>query len=72
MLKTYAAGEHTLTVVATDNAGNVATAEYHVTIHHAEGVAVGPGSVNPVTGELSMAATDVSLGVPGGGVDGES
>ncbi len=62
----YAAGEHTLTVVATDNAGNVATEEFHMTIHHAEGVAVGPGSVNPVTGELSMAATDVSVGVPGG------
>ncbi len=62
----YAAGEHTLTVVATDNAGNVATEEYHVKIHHPEGVAVGPGSVNPVTGELSLAATDVSVGVPGG------
>lgn len=62
----YAAGEHTLTVVATDNAGNVETATYHMTIHHPEGVAAGPGSVNPVTGELSMATTDVSLGVPGG------
>jgi RHS repeat-associated protein len=62
----YAAGEHTLTVVATDNAGNVEKAEYHVTIHHAENVAVGPGSVDPVTGELSTAASDVSLGVPGG------
>ncbi len=62
----YAAGEHTLTVIAEDNAGNVETAEYHVVIHHAEGVAVGPGSVNPVTGELSMAATDVSINAPGG------
>ncbi len=62
----YAAGEHTLTVVATDNAGNVETATYHVTIHHPENVAVGPGSVNPVTGELSLAATDVSINVPGG------
>jgi RHS repeat-associated protein len=62
----YAAGEHTLTVVATDNAGNVETTTSHVTIHHAGGVAVGPGSVNPVTGELSMAASDVSLSVPGG------
>jgi RHS repeat-associated protein len=62
----YPAGEHTLTVVATDNAGNVAKEEYHLTIHHPEGVQVGPGSVNPVTGELSMAAGDVSVGVPGG------
>ncbi len=62
----YTAGEHTLTVIAEDNAGNVETATYHVTVHHAEGVAVGPGSVNPVTGELSMAASDVSIDVPGG------
>ena len=62
----YAAGEHTLTVIAEDNAGNVETATYHAMIHHAEGMVVGPGSVNPVTGELSMAATDVSIGVPGG------
>jgi RHS repeat-associated protein len=62
----YPAGEHTLTVIATDNAGNVDKEEYHLTIHHPEGVQVGPGSVNPVTGELSMAATDVSVGVPGG------
>jgi hypothetical protein len=62
----YAAGEHTLTVLATDNAGNVTTEEYHVKIHHPENVAVAPGAVNPVTGEFSLAATDVSLGVPGG------
>jgi RHS repeat-associated protein len=63
----YAAGEHTLTVVATDNAGNVADSEeYHLIVHHAENVTVGPGLINPVTGELSLAATDVSVGVPGG------
>ena len=62
----YAAGEHTLTVVATDDAGNVASEEFHVKIHHPEGVDVGPGTVNPVTGQLSLSATDVSLGVPGG------
>jgi RHS repeat-associated protein len=62
----YAAGEHTLTVIAEDNAGNIEKAEYHVVIHHPEGVAVGPGMVNPVTGELSLTATDVSIGVPGG------
>jgi RHS repeat-associated protein len=64
----YAAGEHTLTVVATDNAGNVASEEYHVKIHDPEDVTVGPGSVNPVTGELTLTATDVSLSVPGGGL----
>ena len=62
----YAAGEHTLTVVATDNAGNVASETYHLTIHHPENVAVGPGGVNPVTGELSLASTDVSVNVPNG------
>jgi RHS repeat-associated protein len=62
----YAAGEHTLTVIAEDNAHNVTKEEYHVTIHHPEGVAVGPGTVNPVTGELSLGATDVSVSVPDG------
>jgi hypothetical protein len=64
----YAAGEYTLDVVATDNAGNVATEEFHVTIHHAGGVAVGPGAVNPVTGEVSLGATDVSIVAPDGGL----
>ncbi len=65
--ESYAAGEHTLTVVATDNAGNVADSEeFHLTVHHAEGVNVGSGSVNPVTGEFSSVATDVAIGVPGG------
>jgi RHS repeat-associated protein len=61
----YAAGEYTLDVIATDNAGNVATEVSHVTIHHAGGVGVGPGSVNPVTGELSLSASDVSISTPG-------
>jgi RHS repeat-associated protein len=64
----YAAGQHTLSVVATDNAGNVATETFQVTIHHPEEIAAGPGSVNPVTGELSLTTTDVSLGVPDGGL----
>ncbi len=64
--ESYAAGEHTLTVIATDNAGNLVEETVHVKIHHPEGVTVGPGTVNPVTGEVSVAATDVSVGVPGG------
>ena len=64
----YAAGQHTLSVVAMDNAGNVATEAFQITIHHPESVAVGPGSVNPVTGEFSLGATDVSLDAPDGGL----
>jgi RHS repeat-associated protein len=64
----YAAGKQTLEVVATDNAGNVTRATYSVTVRHAQGVAVGPGSVNPVTGALSVNATDVSVSAPGGGL----
>jgi RHS repeat-associated protein len=64
----YAAGKYTLAVVATDNAGNVATENFEVAIHHASSVPVGPGSVNPVTGELSLGATDVSVSAPDGGL----
>jgi RHS repeat-associated protein len=64
----YAAGEHTLTVIAEDNAGNIAKEEYHMVIHHAGYVAVGPGSVDPITGEFELGATDVSVAVPDGGL----
>lgn len=59
------AGEHTLTVVATDLAGNVATASYPVHVRHPQPVSAGPGSVNPTTGQLYLSATDVSVGGPG-------
>lgn len=58
------AGKQTLTVVATDNAGNVATQNYTVTVRHSAPVTVGPGSVNPATGQLYLGATDVSVGAP--------
>jgi hypothetical protein len=64
----YAAGKYTLDLVAVDNAGNTTTEEFTVTIHHATAVSARPGSVNPVTGELSLAATDVSLTAPDGGL----
>jgi YD repeat-containing protein len=54
-------GEHLLTVAATDNAGNVATKNYEIFAHQATHTAVGPGAVNPITGEFSMSATDVSI-----------
>jgi RHS repeat-associated protein len=62
----YGAGKHTFTVTATDNAGNVASESYAVTVHHAAAVAIGPGAVNPVTGDFSLGATDVSVGAAGG------
>lgn len=61
----YAAGQHTVAIVATDNAGNVAKEETTFTVHHATPVSTGPGSVNPLSGEFSTQATDVA--VPGGG-----
>jgi hypothetical protein len=64
----YSAGKHTITVTATDNAGNVAKEEYELTIHHAAPIAVGPGAVDPVTGGLSLSAVDVSVGAPDGGL----
>jgi RHS repeat-associated protein len=66
--ESYAAGKYTLDVIATDNAGNVTTEEFQVTIHHAGDVGVGPGSVSPTTGELALSATDVSVGAPDGGL----
>ncbi len=62
----YAAGKHTFAVTATDKVGNVASASFTLTIHHASPVAMGPGSVNPLSGEFDLAATDVSAVGPGG------
>jgi YD repeat-containing protein len=61
----YGAGEHRLTVTATDNVGNVATEGFTVKVHHATPVSLGPGSVNPQSGELSLGAMDVSVSAPG-------
>jgi RHS repeat-associated protein len=70
--ESYETGKHTLTITATDHAGNVAKEEIPFTVlasaHHASPVAIGPGSVNPVTGDLSLSATDASLGGSGASV----
>jgi YD repeat-containing protein len=55
------AGTHTLTVVATDNAGNYKKETYELEVYHASPVAAGPGSVNPESGDFAMEATDVNL-----------
>jgi len=55
------AGAHILKVVATDNAGNVATKEYVLNVYQASAVAIGPGSVNPESGNFALNATDVDI-----------
>jgi YD repeat-containing protein len=57
-------GRHTLTMTATDNAGNVESKTYTLRVYHASPVGMGPGSVNPESGDFAMEATDV--GVSGG------
>ncbi|MGC2374375.1 MAG: RHS repeat-associated core domain-containing protein [Solirubrobacteraceae bacterium] len=56
------AGANTLTVVATDNAGNVAEKAFTILARHATPVAMGPGSVNPQSGQLTLPGPGVSLG----------
>ncbi len=55
------AGRHTLTVVATDNAENVETKTYTLNVYAASPVGMGPGSVNPESGDFALGATDVNL-----------
>jgi RHS repeat-associated protein len=56
------AGQHQLTVTATDFAGNVEQKTFPITVHHAAPIAVGPGSVTSQSGEFSLGATDASMG----------
>ena len=62
----FGSGEHRVRVMAIDNAGNVAVDEFTLKSHHATPIALGPGSVNPQSGEFTMSASDVSIGAPGG------
>ena len=54
-------GSHTLTVTATDIAGNIATKNYVLTVHAASPLAMGPGSVNPESGDFALDANDVDI-----------
>lgn len=58
-------GEHKLVVTATDNAGNVAKYELTFKVRHAAPVSLGPGSVNPQSGEFTLSATDATVSAPG-------
>lgn len=57
----YAVGQHTLSVIATDKAGNSTTEAITVTVHHPSAIAVGPAAVDPVTGEATLISTDVAM-----------
>ncbi len=59
-------GVHRLVVTAIDNAGNTAASEFTFDVRHGSPVSVGPGSVDPTTGQFKLSATDVSLAGSGG------
>ncbi|HTA12020.1 MAG TPA: DUF6531 domain-containing protein, partial [Solirubrobacteraceae bacterium] len=61
----FGAGTHRLKITATDRAGNVEAETYTLKVHHAASMTIGPGAVNPQSGEFSMSATDVSIAAPG-------
>ncbi len=63
----FAVGEHEVTVVATDKAKNVAEEKYTMFVARpTTPISMGPGSVDPQSGELRLSSTDVSVGAPGG------
>ena len=55
-------GVHSLTVTATDNAGNIASRPFYFDVRHGSPVSVGPGTVDPTSGQFTLSAQDVSLG----------
>jgi DNA-binding beta-propeller fold protein YncE len=59
-------GVHSLTITAADNAGNVASKEFFFDVRHASPISVGPGAVDPTTGQFTLTASDVSLGSASG------
>jgi YD repeat-containing protein len=54
-------GVHRLIVTAIDNAGNVAAEEFFFDVRHGSPVSVGPGTLDPTTGQFTLTAADVSL-----------
>jgi tripartite motif-containing protein 71 len=55
------AGEHTLVATATDYADNQKEYEIKFAIRNATPVKLGPGEVDPVTGQYTLSASDVDL-----------
>lgn len=55
-------GVHRLTVNAVSNSGEPEAKEFLFDVRHASPVSVGPGAVDPTTGQFTLTADDVSLG----------
>jgi RHS repeat-associated protein len=65
----FAVGQHEVTVSATDKAGNVGTQKYTMYVARPTSpLPVGPGTVEPQSGALTLSATDVSMPAPAGGL----
>ena len=59
----YGVGPHTVSIHAEDWAGNWAERSFHITVDHPVGESqpVGPGSLNLLSGDYTLGATDVTL-----------
>ena len=57
----FGAGNHTLELAASDNAENFETKSYTITVRHASPLTAGPGSIDPITGALTLSAGDVTM-----------
>jgi RHS repeat-associated protein len=63
----FAVGQHEVTVTATDRAKNVATEKFTMFVARpTTPIAMGPGSVDPSSGEFKLSGADVSVSAPGG------
>ncbi len=60
------AGEHKLVATATDFAGNQKTFEMTFAIRNATAMSIGPGTVDPVTGQFALNASDADIAGAGG------
>jgi RHS repeat-associated protein len=65
----YAAGEHTIQVVATDQLNHTAPpSSFTVTVVHAASADAGPGSVNLRTGNFTLGRSDAAIDSTGSGL----
>jgi RHS repeat-associated protein len=60
------AGEHSLEVSVEDNAGNLVSSNHPFSVSHATPVPVGPGEVDPLSGQFALSAGDVAVAGGGG------